>query len=69
MNSWEDAKLVEAVKKTGRKKLVMAALWTEVCLAFPTIEAIRDGYAASRPRRQRIRLTNMFPQLRCVHRH
>ena len=44
MNSWEDAKLVAAVKATGRKKLVMAALWTEVCLAFPALEAIKAGY-------------------------
>jgi nicotinamidase-related amidase len=43
MNSWEDAKFVAAVKATGRKKLVMAALWTEVCLAFPTLEAIKSG--------------------------
>lgn len=44
MNSWEDAKLVEAVVATGRKKLVMAALWTEVCLTFPALEAIKAGY-------------------------
>ncbi|KQX48637.1 MULTISPECIES: hydrolase [unclassified Paenibacillus] len=44
MNSWEDENFVEAVKKTGRKKLIMAALWTEVCLAFPAISAINDGY-------------------------
>jgi nicotinamidase-related amidase len=44
MNSWEDAKFVAAVKATGRKKLVMAALWTEVCLAFPALEAIKAGY-------------------------
>lgn len=44
MNSWEDAKLVEAVKKTGRKKLIMAALWTEVCLTFPALEAMEEGY-------------------------
>lgn len=44
MNSWEDENLVQGVKKTGRKKLVMAALWTEVCLAFPVIGAIKDGY-------------------------
>ncbi|MED4586722.1 hydrolase [Brevibacillus choshinensis] len=44
MNSWEDENFVEAVKKTGRKKLIMAALWTEVCLAFPVISAIKDGY-------------------------
>ncbi len=44
MNSWEDPKFVEAVKKTGRKKLVMAALWTEICLAFPVISALEAGY-------------------------
>lgn len=44
MNSWEDLKFVEAVKATGRKKLVMAALWTEVCLNFPTLMAIEAGY-------------------------
>lgn len=44
MNSWEDKGFVEAVKKTGRKKLVIAALWTEVCLAFPAIQAMQAGY-------------------------
>jgi len=44
MNSWEDEKLVAAVKATGRKKLVMAALWTEVCLTFPALGAIKDGF-------------------------
>ncbi len=44
MNSWEDAKFVEAVTATGRKKLIMAALWTEVCLTFPALEAIKAGY-------------------------
>ncbi|CAM3375174.1 hydrolase [Paenibacillus lupini] len=44
MNSWEDENFLAAVKKTGRKKLIMAALWTEVCLAFPTVSAIKDGY-------------------------
>lgn len=44
MNSWEDGNLVNAVKATGRKKLVMAALWTEVCLAFPVLSALKDGY-------------------------
>lgn len=44
MNSWEDPKFVEAVKATRRKKLVMAALWTEVCLNFPTLMAIEAGY-------------------------
>jgi nicotinamidase-related amidase len=36
--------VVDAVKATGRKKLVMAALWTEICLAFPAIHALGDGY-------------------------
>lgn len=44
MNSWEEGKFVAAVKATGRKKLVMAALWTEVCLAFPALGAIKAGY-------------------------
>jgi len=44
MNSWEDDKFVAAVKATGRKKLVMAALWTEVCLAFPALFALAAGY-------------------------
>jgi nicotinamidase-related amidase len=44
MNSWEDKAFVAAVEKTGRKKLVMAALWTEVCLAFPAIQALEAGY-------------------------
>ena len=44
MNSWEDKNFVAAVEKTKRKKLVIAALWTEVCLAFPAICAIEAGY-------------------------
>jgi nicotinamidase-related amidase len=44
INSWEDRRVVEAVRKTGRKKVVMAALWTEMCLAMPAIHAIGDGY-------------------------
>lgn len=44
MNSWEDKNLVDAVKKTNRRKLVIAGLWTEVCVTFPVISAIKDGY-------------------------
>ena len=44
INSWEDHRVVEAVKRTGRKKLVMAALWTEMCLAMPAIYAMGHGY-------------------------
>jgi nicotinamidase-related amidase len=44
INTWEDARVVEAIKKTGRKKVVMAALWTEICLAMPAIQAMGEGY-------------------------
>src|ERR1700741_4590735 len=44
INAWEDSRVVEAVKKTGRKKLVIAALWTEICLAMPVIQSLADGY-------------------------
>src|SRR5258706_3864056 len=43
INSWEDGRIVEAVKKTGRKKLVIAALWAEMCLAQPSIHAMGHG--------------------------
>lgn len=44
INSWEDNRVVEAVQKTGRKKLVIAALWSEMCLAQPAIHAMGEGY-------------------------
>jgi nicotinamidase-related amidase len=44
MNAWEDEAFRAAVETTGRKKLILTALWTEVCLTFPAIEATRDGY-------------------------
>ncbi len=44
INTWEDQRVIDAVKKTGRKKLIMAALWTEICLAMPAIEAAGEGY-------------------------
>ena len=44
INAWEDARVVEAVRRTGRKKLVIAALWSEMCLAMPGIHAMGDGY-------------------------
>jgi nicotinamidase-related amidase len=44
MNSWDDPKFRAAVKATGRKKIVIAALWTEVCLSMPTIEMLREGF-------------------------
>jgi nicotinamidase-related amidase len=44
INTWEDKRVVDWVKKTGRKKIVMAALWTEICLAMPAIQAAGEGY-------------------------
>lgn len=44
MNAWEDANFVNAIKATGRKKIVMAGIVTSVCLTFPAINAIADGY-------------------------
>src|SRR2546429_3473142 len=44
INTWEDQRVVAAVKKTGRKKLIMAALWTEICLAMPVIQGLGEGY-------------------------
>jgi nicotinamidase-related amidase len=44
MNAWDDKNFVAAIKATGRKKLVLAGLWTEVCIAFPSVQAIHDGF-------------------------
>src|SRR5882757_2930333 len=44
INSWEDLRVVEAVKSTGRTKLVIAALWSEMCLVQPALHAMGDGY-------------------------
>lgn len=44
INAWEDTEFKEAVKATGRKKLIICALWTEACLTFPTMDALREGY-------------------------
>ena len=44
INTWEDQRVVEAVRKTGRKQLVIAALWTDICLAMPVIQSLADGY-------------------------
>ncbi len=44
INSWEDVEFRKAVEATRRKKLILCALWTEVCLAFPTLDALRAGY-------------------------
>lgn len=44
INSWEDIEFRKAVEETGRKKLVMTALWTEACLTFPALDALAAGY-------------------------
>jgi nicotinamidase-related amidase len=44
INTWQDGRVVDAVKKTGRKQLVLAALWTEICLAMPALQALGEGY-------------------------
>lgn len=44
MNSWEDPEFRAAIEATGRRKLIIAGLWTEVCVAFPTLDALREGY-------------------------
>ncbi|RCW79271.1 hydrolase [Paracoccus lutimaris] len=44
INSWEDVEFRQAIKDAGRKKLIMTALWTEACLTFPALDALREGY-------------------------
>lgn len=44
LNSWEDPDFRAAVERTRRKKLILAGLWTEVCVAFPALDALRAGY-------------------------
>jgi nicotinamidase-related amidase len=44
INTWEDKKVVDAVKATGRKQLIIAGLWTEICVAMPVIQALGEGW-------------------------
>ncbi|MFJ8967128.1 hydrolase [Lentzea sp. NPDC102401] len=44
INTWEDRRVVDVVEKTGRKKLIIAGLWTEICVAMPAIQALAEGY-------------------------
>lgn len=44
MNAWEDPAFRRAVEKTGKKRLIFGALYTEICLAFPVVDALADGY-------------------------
>lgn len=44
VNAWEEETFVQAVEATGRRKLIMGALWTEVCLVYPALDLVREGY-------------------------
>jgi nicotinamidase-related amidase len=44
INTWEDKKVIDAVKATGRKQLIIAGLWTEICVAMPVIQALGEGW-------------------------
>jgi nicotinamidase-related amidase len=44
MNSWDDERFVAAVERAGRKKIVLAGLWTETCVALATVQAMHDGF-------------------------
>lgn len=44
MNSWDDRNFISAVERIGKKKIVLAGLWTETCVALPTVQALHDGY-------------------------
>jgi len=44
MNSWDDKNFVAAIERSGRKKIVLAGLWTETCVTLPTIQAMHDSY-------------------------
>jgi len=44
INAWEDPNFLAAVRATGRRKLILCALWTEMCMAFPALDALREGY-------------------------
>lgn len=49
MDAWEDAAFRAVVDKTGRKRLIIGALYTEICLAFPVVDALADGYEVTFP--------------------
>ncbi|MFE4950779.1 isochorismatase family protein [Leifsonia sp. NPDC056665] len=44
INAWEDVEFRTAVEATGRRRLIISTLWTEACLAYPTLDALRAGY-------------------------
>jgi nicotinamidase-related amidase len=62
INTWEDKKVVDVVKATGRKQLIMAGLWTEICVAMLEIEALGEGWTPrSSPMPRAVQ--SMFSQL------
>ncbi|MFW6694563.1 hydrolase [Streptomyces sp. MAR4 CNX-425] len=44
INTWQDERVVDAVKATGRRKLIIAGLWTEICVAMPALQAAGEGF-------------------------
>lgn len=44
MNAWDDAQFVAAIKQTGRRNFLLAALWSEACLVFPALQMLEEGY-------------------------
>lgn len=44
MNAWDDANFLAAIERSGRRKIVLSGLWTETCVALPTVQALHDGY-------------------------
>ncbi len=44
VNSWQDIEFLEAVHATGRRELILCAMWTEICMAFTALDALRGGY-------------------------
>jgi nicotinamidase-related amidase len=44
MNAWDHSNFVAAIEQSGRPKIVLSGLWTETCVALPTVQAIHDGY-------------------------
>lgn len=44
IDAWEDQEFYDAVKASGKKNIIIAALWTEACLSFPTLNALKEGY-------------------------
>ncbi|MCE7064061.1 hydrolase [Dyadobacter sp. CY326] len=44
INTWQDPKVTDIVKESGRKQLILCGLWTEVCVAMPAIQALSEGY-------------------------